>query len=427
MRRWILQIFLLAALASAGVVNPARGQNDSGVLVYGITGSESGSYSSAMSRVAVQKLLLDLAATPRKPEFLDVALNGSGISRADLEQLGLVHRQGDNYIINFYLMTKTDELKVRQVTEAHARSLAAAFLARRQEIEAAIQPYQLKGVEPKAVAYILVGCFVLDWDGLNITAEKGYRSEATTRPNGDRYTPWARERSDLTLKGLFWGSHNDYEPEVVFTSFGDHFAVPRYALPDLLTSAPSRVTRPEMSISLKRKLSRVVEQSLKITNQRLGHMMLLLREGEKSLDELAQAAGLKPNEATDPLALLAELGYIEQEGGRYHALVPVFTEREKGMVQRVLRIGRQVMDEWLAANYDQIKAELSDISPVRFGVPYNQGFTQIWHYIFGSANRQLVEAGFFANPYAESRRYKGFIPVVWHPSLDPDVLGKSPA
>jgi hypothetical protein len=101
--------------------------------------------------------------------------------------------------------------------------------------------------------------------------------------------------------------------------------------------------------------------------------------------ELSQAVGLTPGEATDLLALLAELGYLEQAGGRYQTLVPVFTERDKGMVQRVLRIGGQAMDEWLAANYEQIKTELSDISPVRFGVPYIQGLTQIWHYIFGAA------------------------------------------
>lgn len=427
MRRRIAPLVLVTLLVSLGVRSTAIAQSDSSVLVYGITGSESGSYSSAMSRAAVQKLLLDLAATPRKAEVLDAALEGSGVSRGDLEELGLVRRRGDSYQINFYLMTKADELKVRQVTEAHARSLAAAFLGRRQEIEAAIQPYQVKGVEEKVATYILIGCFVLDWDGLSITAEKGYRSEAATRPNGDRFTPWAREKSDLTLKGLFWGSHNDYEPDVVFTSFGDHFAVPRLALPDLLSQVPSRAIQGEMSLALKRPLSRVIGQSLKVTSQRLGHMMLLLRDGEKGLDELAQTVGLKANEATDLLALLVELGYVEQEGGRYHTRVPVFTERDRGMVQRVLRIGRQVMDEWLTANFDQIKAELSEISPVRFGVPYDQGFTQIWHYIFGSANRQLVEAGFLVNPYSEGRRYKGFVPVVWHPSLDPDILRRAPA
>jgi hypothetical protein len=36
----------------------------------------------------------------------------------------------------------------------------------------------------------------------------------------------------------------------------------------------------------------------------------------------------------------------------------------------------------------------------------------IWHFVFEFANRALVEEGLFANPYAEDRRYQGFLPVV---------------
>lgn len=43
-------------------------QNREQLLIYGVTGSDnSGAYSRAISRVAVQKLLLDLAAAPARP------------------------------------------------------------------------------------------------------------------------------------------------------------------------------------------------------------------------------------------------------------------------------------------------------------------------------------------------------------------------
>ena len=423
MRRYVIVILLAILLIQS---SPSRAQSNDSVLVYGIAGSESGSYSAAMSHVEVQKLLLDLANAPRKAEAIDAALRGSNVSRAELEQLRLIRKQADDYVINFFLMTRADQIKVRQVTEERAKSLASAFLARREEIANAIQSYQVKGVDPKAVAYILIGCFVLDWDGLNVTSEKGYRAEAQTRPNGDRYTPWAREKSDLTFKGLFSGSHNEYEPEVVLTSFGDHFSVPRFALPDVIQRMPGRTLQNEMSIDLKRSLYRVVDRSAKMTNQRLGRITLLLRGGEKSASELAQASSLRAEETTELLVLLSELGYVKKEGERYHAIVPVFDERDKSMVQTVLRIGREVMSEWLAANYDQIKTELSSISGARAGVPYKEGFTEIWHYIFGAANRQMIEAGFLANPYDEQRPFKGFIPAVWRPSLNPDALGRAP-
>jgi hypothetical protein len=46
-------------------------------------------------------------------------------------------------------------------------------------------------------------------------------------------------------------------------------------------------------------------------------------------------------------------------------------------------------------------------------VPFTESFTMVWHYIFGITNRRLVEAGLFADPYNEKRKFKGFIPLVY--------------
>jgi hypothetical protein len=37
----------------------------------------------------------------------------------------------------------------------------------------------------------------------------------------------------------------------------------------------------------------------------------------------------------------------------------------------------------------------------------------VWHYVFGIANRTLVEAGFLADPYGPDRRHQGFLPAIW--------------
>jgi len=87
------------------------------------------------------------------------------------------------------------------------------------------------------------------------------------------------------------------------------------------------------------------------------------------------------------------------------------------MVNSLLKIGNSVMDQWLAANYPRMKVELRDLSFTRSGVPFEEGFTMIWHYIFGITNRKLVEAGLFADPYAAGRKYKGSIPTVSQISL----------
>ena len=50
-------------------------------------------------------------------------------------------------------------------------------------------------------------------------------------------------------------------------------------------------------------------------------------------------------------------------------------------------------------------------------LPFETVYTEVWHFIFGIANRVLVEEGLFADPYAEERKSKGFIPAVWAKGL----------
>lgn len=79
--------------------------------------------------------------------------------------------------------------------------------------------------------------------------------------------------------------------------------------------------------------------------------------------------------------------------------------------------GREIIVQWHHSNYTQLKAELSRLTPVQRGVPFERVYTEIWHFVFAIANRTLVEEGLFADPYAEGRAYRGFLPMVWHKNL----------
>jgi len=364
----------------------------------------------------VQQVLLDLARRPKGANFINAALRGTAVTRERLEKLGLIRKEGDHYAINFMLMTTEDMKRARAVAESEGRSLTSALLARREELEAAVKHYSLERVDRGALLYILLGCFALDWEGLSITADKGYRVTAKVHANGDVYVPWARQKNDV-LQGLYWGSHNQYEPEVVLTSFGDHYALPRQALPDLLLATPARSSR-ELPASLRPKFAGAVQAMAAPTLRQLGAMMLALRTGEKSISELSKAAGLTVAEATPWLSVLEELEYVEKHGDRVAARIPILTEADRGMLERVKSIARPIVEGWLAAKYGPVKDQLAQITPFRSGVPYVEGFTEIWHYVFGEVNRQLVKAGLFADPYSANRRYRGFIAAVWQRSLE---------
>ena len=388
------------------------------LLRYGIIGTETEiesqpSFSFVMSQFEVQKLLLDIAESPRRPEFIGPALGSSGVSHQDLEDLGLIRREGEQYVLSFTLLTKADAGIVRRVGEQSARSLAADVLARRDEIESALGRYDVEGVDAGAAAFILLGCFSLDWDGLALAAERGY---AATAPE-DGYIPWAQERAELSLRAIYWGSHNEYLPDVVVTSFGDHFSRPRHALPDAIWRLELHLAEAEMPASMAAKLVGPAQQALNRMMGHAGRLTLALREGAKTVDELVETSGLRVEDAGPLMELLVELDYATQEGERYRATIPVFTPADRPLVDELRGIGERVLEGWMGSGYDELKEELSEITPMRFGVDFAETFTQIWHYIFGAANGQLVEAGLFADPYAEDRRYHGFIPCVWHPDV----------
>lgn len=388
-------------------------------LRFGVTGSESGSYSAAMSQPAVQKLLVGMASEGRTAEFIDKALESSRAHRADLEQLGLIRRDGVVYVLSFVLLTTKDMETIARVAGERAKSLAGKIVARRAEVEQALAPYDVGAIDRKAVAYIILGCFSFDWDGLDITADDGYRTTAQKRPNGEQYAPWAQQPVESVEKTLFKGSHNRYLPRVVFTSFGDHFSVPRAALPDLFMRVPSRATEAETPMPIRRAVGKRVQSALDAELSRIGAVVMALRDGPRSAADLAQLAGLPGQEASDDLAFLQTLGYVTQSGEKFAAAIPILTARDAALVSTLRRIGRESLRAWLAENYDALRAELKDITPLRFGVPYAAVFTEIWHFVFGSANRELVRAGLFADPYGGGT-FRGFIPVVWDPDLMKD-------
>ncbi|RMG53059.1 MAG: hypothetical protein D6723_07720 [Acidobacteria bacterium] len=388
------------------------------LLRYSIVGSSSCDkkpcYSEVMSDIAVQKFLLELAQGPQEVDVARAAMAGSAVSIADLLALRLIRREGERYFLNFALYTATDVKRIRDTSERYAESLAAAILARRTEIEDALRAYDAPGVDPKAVTYFLLGCASLDWDGLNLTAEKGYRKTTAQRPDGT-YVPAAEEMSDESLEKVYWGSHNSTYDNIHLTSFGDHHSLPRFMLPDLLWRTPRFPS--SYPDALKAALQELLAESFKRIGYQLGRIMLALRDGEKSGADLAQATEVKQSEVQALLHVLVALDYVIEHHGLYRARIPVLTRRDEVMARKILAIGRQVMERWLAENYESIKEELKDLSFSRSGVPFSEGVTMIWHYLFGITNRKLVEAGLFADPYATTRRYKGAIPVVYELAL----------
>jgi len=186
---------------------------------------------------------------------------------------------------------------------------------------------------------------------------------------------------------------------VALTSFGDHFSVPRHTFPDIMWRMSGAVSRAQVDSAVLGDVAGVGSDAIDRTGQAAGRMLLALREGPLNAVSLSRHAGLDSTGAEHLLALLAGLGQVRRTGATYRAAIPVFGRRDSGMVAGLVTLRRSVMTEWLGRNYDAMRRFLERLSAVRAGVPNGQAFTQIWHYVFGITNRQLIERGIFAHPY----------------------------
>jgi hypothetical protein len=400
-RRFAAAAVLAAAVPTIGPAVTAFA-DDPPILDYSSSGGgpAAAEFNRVMPNRSVQALLLDIARAPRDRAYVDAALQGTDVTAERLAAIGLIREADSAYRLAFSLLTAGDRAIIRTAAEREGRLLAGHVLTHRQAIEALITEAKLPAGDWKAAAFFLVGCVSLDWDGLNLVEERKYLA----RGGKDEFVPSAWQPvPPEEVRRLYWGSHN-YHDTLAVTTFGDHAAVPRVGLPDLFWGMTLAAPDPVQA-----RARRAVEG---LVRREATRVMLALRDGPKDLAGLA-AAGVEQAPLKDMLALLASLDYVAESAGRYEARITVLDERDRGMVRQVRQLGRQAMERWADDRYAALASELDALTPRKYGVPLSHSFYWVWHYIFGIANRELVAAGLFADPYDPGRRFPGFLPSVY--------------
>jgi hypothetical protein len=368
----------------------------------------------------VQELLIQVREAPRDAGYIETGLAGSGISLDDLLTAEVLYRDGESFALNFPLLTADDAEQLLEVSMRFARSLAGRYMAQQTAIDEILSAYPLEQIDRPTLAYILVGCFSLDWEGLALTRALGYR---TVRAEPPRMVRWAIVQGAWRPKGIYWGSHNNHlDNGMVLTSFGDFHTLPRAALPDVGWSVFSAIRSAKVPEPAAPALRGMASWPSNYLQKQLAAIMLTLRgSGRATAEEIAQALERNPEEVADYLAFLDSLDYVSEDAGSYAIAVPVLSEEDHEMVQELRQLSRDIMTAWLAENYEAYKEALMDVTPIGHTRPFAFSFWNTWHWLFGATNLILTQDGLFTDPYAEHRRFPGSLPVVWSSSLMADI------
>jgi DNA-binding MarR family transcriptional regulator len=351
------------------------------------------------------------------------ALEGLPYRLENLEATGVLKRDGEHYRLAYMVLSVEDQRAILAAGQAYGGSLADAFAAAATRYQQLFERYPRADLHAD-LAFVTVAGYTLNWDGLRIGTELGMRAQPRTRPSGDRYILYSKEigpRGDVT--GFYWGSHSSNTlGNVRLTTFGDAPSQPRIGgLPDIYFGVTDGIVafknHPALVAAATTQINSVFDDVLSLD----GRIMLALRDQPKTIAELAHQTGSSAAHVTQAVEVLLASHYLRPRDAqqRYSAAVLVLSEADRAMLDEARKLGRDILTEWLTSNYGRIKRDLSDLDVSSAGVDFTQTFSEVWHFVFGYATKELAQRKFYTNPRDPARTHVGFVPVVFQADLAP--------
>ena len=327
-----------------------------------------------LSFVAVQRLMLDATQHPLTKAEVERSVAGTPVSLNQLLQLELLRQEGEVYQLNYLLLTVGDQQTMYRICARYGQSLADAFRAHQAEFDSVSKKYPNAALRPQLMFDLIAGVS-LDWRGLDLTTELGYRVQPPRHAKGGEYLIHSSEAgSDLDFTGLYLDSETAPGSKMSFSTFGDGASTPRLeGLPDVLDGGLEKAMEdwqklPEVYAALRSEY--VVLLLLAIDDA--GQVMNAVASGAADTDAaLAKVVPLPDERRKAGLGLLSAIGYLQETDHRYVVGVPVLTESDKPLVDAVLKLSREITEAWLRANYAAMEKDLSGLSPMRNGLPFS--------------------------------------------------------
>jgi hypothetical protein len=148
-------------------------------LSSGVTGSINGSGLDdpqyVLAFLPVQRLMMQTTLHPLSKTDIDKAVQGTPVTLDRLLQLELLRKENDTCRLNYLLLTTGGQEAMYRVCAGYGQSLAEAFRSHRAEFEQIFSRYSNAGLRPQLMFGLIAGA-TLNWGGLDVTTELGYRA-----------------------------------------------------------------------------------------------------------------------------------------------------------------------------------------------------------------------------------------------------------
>jgi len=325
----------------------------------------------------------------------------------DLSRINAVAEKDEKWHVLFPIFTKQDIHLISEKTRKPALRLVEEIM--RMELKLREHLTRLscaKQVEIEKLMFAVVGCFILDWKALEILNEKDLSlCGRKQQPGGRRYVLLGREEGagEGLYDRMYWGSHSNKFGRITFTSFGDHTGC-RYAFPDLAWNL-NALTRHRENGLPDWFWNKIIETfNVFQTNcmLELGRILFLLNdEGPMSTSLLREKLKIEKEQAENLFKLLANMKYVILGEEKVRLNYPVFTLEDKKVIEDVWKTVSKIVEKEACEYFNSLQTELAEITPIRKGIDQREIYTDVWHWVFGWANRIMAERGFLFDPPKE--------------------------
>ncbi|MGB9831640.1 MAG: hypothetical protein ACPLSP_06180 [Fervidicoccus fontis] len=328
---------------------------------------------------------------------------------SDLFRINAVVKRSGRWHISFPVFNKKDIHLIAERTKKHALELADEIMKKESEIKRNLAQLSCaKQVEMNKIMFAVIGCFILDWKGLEVLNEKDLTlCSRKQQPGGRRYVLLGREEGiDNSLYDkMYWGSHSDRFGKIVFTSFGDHTGY-RYAFPDLVWNITTLISyqkeEGEHSNWFKTKIKEAFSILQINSVVELGRILLLLNnDGPIDVSQLSEKLNKEKGQCEELLKFLADMKYVSLAEEKAKLSCPVFTVRDKASIEAIWKILSKPVEMVACTCFDSLRTKLVEITPIQRGIDPREIYTDVWHWIFGGANKIMAERGFLFDPPKE--------------------------
>lgn len=358
------------------------------IYICGSVGSwdEYNSFYVASKKYAKEVMYL-IAKKPMSIEELSAALNVDAGSLKEivdaLIKIDAAVVENNKVKANFVVFFREDIYKISNFAEKYSRELSEKIIEKWSTIERKLSEVRcVEQVGLKKVAFVVIGAYALDLDALSTLREKGLAIFKEPKPGNREYILYGREYFEEHIKlisGLYWGCHSTIVNGVGFYTFGDH-AGRRYAIPDV-----------NFSEKILGEFKSEDERKFRLRASEL--LIKVFKEKKCSKETLVETS-------TDSkiLDLLLDMSYLKEENTALFLNYPVILEEDNENIVASVDSVEPTVEEVAVESYQALERKLRDITPLKEGFSPKLIFTEVWHWIFGKANKILATKGYIYDP-----------------------------